>query len=122
MIFYEKTHSFSQADVDAYNLMVGDSNPIHYDNGFCKKTIFKAPIVPGLLSSSLFGGLMGTHLKDGAILLGMHLKFVSPIYINEKVKVKITEVVDNKSVTTYNLVCFKSDGITAIDGTAVLKI
>ena len=118
MIFYEKTHRFSQADVDAYNLMVEDNNPIHYDKEFCANTIFEAPIVPGLLSSSLFGGLLGSNLPDGAILLGMYLKFISPIYIDEKVRARITEVVDDKSVITYNLVCFKYDGVIAIDGTA----
>ncbi len=114
----EKYLMFTQKEVDYYNRMVGDNNPIHYDREFCAKTVFEAPIVPGLLTSSIFGGMFGTQLKDGAILLGMNLIFVAPIYINEQFKARIVEDKQNGKVTTYKLTCFKSDGVIAIEGTA----
>ena len=118
----EKYLMFTQKEVDYYNRMVGDNNPIHYDKQFCAKTVFEAPIVPGLLTSSIFGGMFGTQLEPGAILLGMKLIFVAPIYINERFKARIVEDKQSGKVTTYKLTCFKSDGVIAIEGKATLKI
>jgi len=116
----EKSRSFTQQDVHNYNALIGDSNPIHYDKEFCAKTVFEAPIVPGLLTSSIFGGILGSQLESGAILLEMNLTFVAPIYINERFNARIVENERKGKVVTYKLTCFKSDGIIAIEGTATI--
>ena len=120
----EKWMIFYQSDINSYNKLVGDTNPLHFDEEFCAETIFEAPIVPGLLSSGLFGGLLGSNLPDGAILLGINLKFIAPIYINERilVTVHLKEQREDKPIATYKLVCFKADGEIAIDGEAILKL
>ncbi len=116
----EKSLRFTQKQVNYYNRVIEDSNPIHYDKQFCAKTVFEAPIVPGLLTSSIFGGMLGSQLEPGAILLGINLIFVAPIYINERFKARIVEDKQSGKVTTYKLMCFKSDGVIAIEGTATI--
>ena len=120
----EKWMTFYQSDINSYNKLVGDTNPLHFDEEFCSGTIFEAPIVPGLLSSGLFGGLLGSNLPDGAILLGMKLKFIAPIYIEERVlaTIYLESHREDKPIATYKLVCFKADGEIAIDGEAIVKI
>jgi len=115
---------FRQSEVDIYNQVINDRNPIHFDEEFCVETIFKAPIVPGLLASGLFGGLLGSNLPDGAILLGINLKFIAPIYINENVHVYIKFINKkiNKSIFIYKLICQKKNGEIAIEGEAILKL
>ena len=121
---FETFITFSQAEVDDYNHMVDDTNPIHHDKEFCEKTIFKAPIVPGLLTSGVFGGLLGSNLPDGAILLGITLGFIAPVYIGEKVRVTIEfeERREDKPIVTYTLVCYKDNGEVAINGEAILRL
>ena len=115
--------SFTQEDVDAYNSFVIDGNPIHYDIEFCKKTVFEAPIVPGLLTSGLFGGLLGSKLPKGAILLGINLKFIAPVYIDEQImaNIELIKQREDKPIVTYRLICKKSDGRIAVEGEAILK-
>ena len=44
--------------VKNFILFSGDNNELHTDEDFCKKTFFKKPIVPGLLVTNLFSGLV----------------------------------------------------------------
>ena len=122
--YTEKWHSFSQSEVNAYNKMIKDTNPIHYDEDFCKNTIFQAPIVPGLLTASLFGGLLGSSLPDGAILLGQNLKFILPVYMDERIRavVEFKEQRDDKPIIIFKTTCYKSDDEVAIDGEAVIRL
>ena len=124
MEYAETFIAFSQADVEDFNFTVDDTNPIHYDAEFCDTTIFKAPIVPGLLTSGAFGGLLGSNLPDGAILLGVTLGFIAPVYIGEKVRVTIElkEQREDKPIATYKLVCYKDNGKVAINGEAILRL
>ena len=120
----EEYRTFAQQEVDNYNLIIDDTNPIHYDEEFCAKTIFKAPIVPGLLTSSLFGGLLGSNLPDGAILLNITLGFIAPVYVGEKVRVTVEHKSqrEDKPIATYKLTCYKDDGRTAIRGEAIIRL
>jgi len=55
-------------------------------------TIFKKPIVYGMLAASHFSELFGNTFS-GIIYLHQDLKFLSPIYIDEKVEGRI-EIID----------------------------
>lgn len=74
---YRKIHSveriFTQGDVDAFVNLTGDSNPIHTGTK-------QAPIVPGLLASSLFPALIGSSYP-GAIYAKQDLKFIHSILV-----------------------------------------
>ena len=114
---------FSQGEVITYTKLSNDTNPIHYDENYASRTVFKKPIVPGLLVSSLFGGLLGTHLPgQGTIHLGQDLNFKAPIYIDEKVKaeIKIIQIREDKPIITFSSVCIKENGETAITGKSVV--
>jgi len=115
--------SFSQEEVNVYTKSSNDTNPIHYDKGYASQTAFKEPIVPGLLVSSLFGGLLGTHLPGhGTIHLGQDLQFKAPVYIDEKVKaiIKIIHIKEDKPIITFSSICLKEDGEIAIAGKSVV--
>ena len=124
MDYFEAFITFSQAEVDGFNRTVDDTNPIHFDREFCEKTVFEAPIVPGLLTSGAFGGLLGSNLQDGAILLGMTLGFIAPVYIGEMVRVTMSleKFRTDKPIATYKLVCYKDNGKVAINGEAIVRI
>ena len=123
MINYsEKFITFTQDDIDTFNRCVGDENPIHSDEEFCKNTIFGKPIVPGLLTSGVFGGILGTNLPEGAVLLGIELKFTAPVFVGEKVRVVVMfkKQRQDKPIITFRLVAYCRDKI-AIEGEAIIK-
>jgi len=115
--------AFTQEEVNSYTRTSGDSNPIHYDPEYAKKTPFNKPIVPGLQVASLFGGLLGSKLPGkGTIHIGQTLQFLKPVYMNEEVEatIKIISIRSDKPVITFQVTCSKENGEIAITGEAVV--
>jgi len=114
---------FSQEEVVAYSKTSGDINPIHYDSVYASGTIFKSPIVQGILVTSLFGGLLGTTLPGpGTIHLGQKVRFTKPIFIGEKItaEIELIEKRDDKNILTFKSNVYKEDGELAITGEEVV--
>lgn len=70
---HSSSRSFAQRDVDQFVRLTGDSNHIH-------KSTALAPIVPGLLASSLFPALIGSRYP-GVVYAKQTLKFLRPILV-----------------------------------------
>lgn len=122
--FAERWTTFTQEDVNYYNNLIFDTNLLHYNEDFCKDTVFKAPIVPGLLSAGLIGGLLGSNLPDGAVLLGQALKFIAPIYIGERIRAVIMfkKQRTDKPIITFETIVYKANREIAIHGEAIVKV
>lgn len=76
--------SFSQEDVANFAKASGDHNPIHLDDEFAKKTIFKRRIIHGFLGASIFSKVFGTLFPgSGTIYLKQDLKFLKPMFADE---------------------------------------
>ena len=89
----------------------GDFNPVHLDEEFAKKTIFKGRIAHGFLTASFISTIIATELPGpGSIYLKQSLKFLAPVYIDEKilVKVRIIEINIEKSKVKLITECFKN--------------
>ncbi len=76
--------SISQENVQKFAELSGDTNPIHIDAEYAKKTIFKRPIIHGYLGSSVFSKVLGTMFPgEGTIYLSQSLKFHLPMYTDK---------------------------------------
>jgi 3-hydroxybutyryl-CoA dehydratase len=95
MITFNKGHTFkllrkfSQKEILIFSEICGDKNPLHYDEEFCKNTIFKKPIIFGMLGASLFSNLLGNNLI-GSIYIKQDLKFLKPIFVEEEIEASVT--------------------------------
>jgi 3-hydroxybutyryl-CoA dehydratase len=115
--------TFSKEEVLLFSNLCGDKNPIHYDEEFCKHTIFKKPIIFGMLGSSLFSNLLGNNI-EGSIYISQTLKFMRPVYIDEEIEaiVKIEDLVKPKDYLKLITQVRKLEkGELAVDGEAVIK-
>lgn len=66
----------------------GDLNPLHADAEYAKSKGFKSNVVYGLLSSSFYSTLVGVYLPGKfAILHAIDIKFLKPVFINDRLKV-----------------------------------
>jgi len=98
-------------DIKRFAEVSGDFNPVHLDEEFAKKTIFKGRIAHGFLTASFISTIIATKLPGpGSIYLKQSLKFLAPVYINEKilVKVRIIEINIEKSKVKLITECFKN--------------
>ena len=117
--FAELTHSFDQSTVTAFAGICGDNNPLHIDPNFASTTIFKAPIVHGILVSSLFSTLFGRAI-NGSVYVSQSLSFKKPVHVGSTVvaRMKILAMEERRSGTllTCSTTCHLISGGGANNG------
>lgn len=119
------TKVFTQSDVEQFASLSEDRNPVHLDKEFAKNSIFKQRIVHGMLSASLFSGLLGEQLPGkGTIYLGQNLKFTAPVPIGEEITafVEVINLREDKPIATLRTYCKDSKNNIVIDGEAVVLL
>ena len=80
---YEHHFKFSQDDVVRFAEATGDKNPVHLDEKYAATTLFKRPIMHGMLSASLFSKVFGTLFPgEGTIYLKQSLAFMRPMFVD----------------------------------------
>jgi hypothetical protein len=76
---FRLTRAFSQEEVDTFVRLTGDANPLH-SSAAAGPAGAPPPLVPGLLTGSLFAAIVGTHLP-GALYLSQTLRFAAPLLV-----------------------------------------
>lgn len=113
---------FTDQDVRNYAKLCGDINPIHLDDQIAKESIFKKRVVHGMLTASLFSTIIGNFLPgNGSIYLGQNCDFIKPVFLEEKVKAKLTLIEKKeKNIVIFKTEVFNESGIKVVDGQAVV--
>lgn len=110
-------------DIDKFADISLDRNPVHLDEEYAAKTMFKKRISHGILVSGLISAVLGTKLPgEGAIYMGQELKFMAPVYIGDKITatIEIVELVAEKNRVICSTICTNQDGKQVIVGKATL--
>lgn len=117
--------TITEEDVKLFSTITGDYNPLHLDEEYAKKTIFKGRVVHGLLSAGLISAVLGTRLPGpGSIYLSQTLKFTAPVRIGDTVtcEVEVIEKLEEKKLLRLKTTCRRHDGISVIEGEATLRL
>lgn len=86
---YQRT--ITQEDVLAFGTLTKDMNKAHFDEDYTKTTMFKKPIIHGMLLGSLFSKIFGLEYPgEGTIYCSQTLKFLKPAYPDQLLTVKVT--------------------------------
>lgn len=121
---YKYDFKFSQADVVAFANVTGDKNPVHLDEAFAAKTIFKRRIMHGMLSASLFSKVLGTLFPgEGTIYLKQTLDFLKPMYADTDyfAEFMVKEIIKDKNrAVIETIVKQKITEVTCISGEALV--
>jgi enoyl-CoA hydratase len=115
---------FEEPDVQKFAEVSKDSNPLHLDPSAAEKSIFGQQVVHGMLVASLFSGLLGVSLPgEGTIYLGQSLSFKAPVFFGDQITatVEISEIREEKSIAKLRTYAVNQDGVTVIDGEAIVK-
>jgi 3-hydroxybutyryl-CoA dehydratase len=109
--------------VERFGEVVGDRNPIHFDEAFAKTTRFGRRIAHGMLSASLISAVIGNKLPGpGSIYISQTLHFTSPVYLGDELTARVTvlSVRQDKPIATLETICSKQDGTVVLKGEAVV--
>lgn len=121
---YTHEFSFSQADIVKFAEVTGDKNPVHLDADYAATTMFKVPIMHGMLGASLFSKVFGTLFPgEGTIYLKQSLAFLKPMYVDTKYEAVFTvkEVNSEKHRAIIETVIIeKSTGAICTNGEATV--
>jgi acyl dehydratase len=97
---YTHEFSFTQEEVNRFAEVTGDKNPVHIDAAYAEKTMFKRPIMHGMLGASLFSKVFGVLFPgEGTIYLKQSLSFMRPMYVDTIYEAVFTvkEVIKDKN-------------------------
>jgi acyl dehydratase len=119
------TKTFSESDVLTFAEISGDHNPVHVDPKFAASTRFERQLVHGILTAGMISAVLGMQLPGpGCIYLKQELNFRAPVYFGDTITATVTatKVREDKPIATFETACTNQDGVTVIDGEAILMI
>ncbi len=111
----------TESDIELFARATGDFNPVHLDQAYAEKTMFKGRIAHGLLSVGLLSSILGNILPGyGTIYLSQEVKFLAPVRIGDTVtaRVEVIELVPEKNKAKFRTTCINQDGKMIVDGVA----
>ena len=76
---------FSPARNQDYCELVGEINPLHFDQDYARALGYRDIVVAGIFTASLFPKLITDWLGGQAVIEKMEVKFGSPAYLNDTV-------------------------------------
>ncbi|MEY3417133.1 MAG: hypothetical protein RL060_1245 [Bacteroidota bacterium] len=81
---YQHQFVFTQAQVNDFAQVSGDTNPLHLDADFAATTPFKKPIMHGFLGGSIFSMVLGTKFPGpGSVYLKQSMEFLRPMFVEQ---------------------------------------
>ena len=120
-LFHDKIKVNEQSIKDFSNAS-GDKNPIHLDEEFAKKTIFKERIAHGMLIASFISSVIGNKFPGpGTIYVSQSLQFKKPVKINDivDVEIKVNNLLDGKKWCELSTRCYVKKDLV-LDGNALV--
>lgn len=114
----------SEEDIICFSKISGDINPIHLDEDFAKKSLFKKKIAHGILTSSLISAVLGTKLPGiNTLYLSQTLKFLAPVFIGDELTavVQVMSKNDDKRIIELKTSIFNQENVEVVTGEAVVK-
>lgn len=118
-----RTRSVSRRDIELFTQVTGDRNPVHYDEDLARRSRFGGLVVQGGVTSGLLNALVAEQLPGpGSVFLEVAWRFLAPVRPGDVITARATVVAtrDDKPVTHLATSVTNQDGVTVLDGTAVV--
>jgi 3-hydroxybutyryl-CoA dehydratase len=98
----ERLFTITDESVRAFAAVSGDHNPLHLDEDYARKTVFRGRVAHGMLLGAHISAVLGDTLPGpGAIYLSQSLEFEHPVRIPAelKVRVEVVEIGEQRKAT-----------------------
>src|SRR5476651_1595261 len=96
----------TERDIQLFGEATGDMNPVHFDEEFARKTVFRGRVAHGALSVGFISAVIGTRLPGaGTIFLSASIVFKIPVRIGDTVVTTATVREVNGRAAVMDCVC-----------------
>lgn len=116
--------TYTQAQVNQYAEISGDTNPLHTNEEAGKASMFGKCIIHGHLSASVFTKVFGSLLHaDGHVYMKQNTTFLKPMFVGQpyRAEIIVKEIFPEKNRVLYETkVVDVATGDTTITGEALL--
>lgn len=112
----------TEQDVMLFGEVSGDLNPVHFDEEFARKTIFRGRIAHGVLCLSYISTVLGMKMPGpGTIFISANSRFKAPVRIGDTVTTTCTvaEVTPEKRRVQFDCLCKVGDTVV-VEGEALV--
>src|SRR6201985_805114 len=112
----------TEEDIQKFGEVSGDMNPVHFDEEYARKTIFRGRIAHGMIALSYISKVLGMQIPGpGTIFMGATTRFKAPVRIGDTVVTTCTvrEVNEEKRRVIFDCVC-KVGETTVVEGEAMV--
>lgn len=112
-------------DVITFSEITLDKNPIHLNEEYAQKSIFKKRVVHGMFSAGLISAVIGNKLPgEGSVYLKQDFKFIAPVFIGDIVKalVEIEKIDRERRRVTLKTECYSNNKLVLIGKAEILKL
>ena len=107
--------------VKTFAELIGDHNPLHFDESFAAKTKFERLVVQGGLTTGLLNALVAMDMPGpGTVFLSQNWKFTAPVFIGDTIsaEAEVVSVHESKPVSQLKIKVTRQDGETVMEGEA----
>ena len=122
---FRHTYSYTQADVDTYARVSGDTNPLHTDPAAGAASPFGRNIIHGFLGASVFTKIFGAlWYFDGHVYMTQSMRWLKPMFVDTDYEAVVTvkEIFPEKNRILYECNVYdKATGVQTITGEALLQ-
>lgn len=115
------SHTVTERDVELFGEATGDRNPVHFDEAYARKTLFRGRVAHGALTIGFISAVMGTKIPGaGSIFISASIRFNAPVRIGDTVVTtcRVAEIRDRRNVV---MACkCEVNGAMVVEGEALV--
>ena len=118
----EMQRTVTATDIERFTEISGDRNPLHYDLEAARASRFGEIVVQGGITSAILNAVVAERLPGrGTVFLNVNWNFTAPVRPGDTItgRVEVTDVRDDKPITTLRTTVTRDDGVVALEGTAL---
>lgn len=118
----EMHRTVTATDIERFTEISGDRNPLHYDLDAARASRFGEIVVQGGITSAILNAVVAEQLPGpGTVFLNVNWNFTAPVRPGDTItgRVEVTDVRNDKPITTLRTTVTRDDGTVALEGTAV---
>ena len=119
---FERT--VSDANIEGFAEITGDSNPLHLDDGAAAASVFGGRVAHGLLVAGFLSAVFGTRLPGpGSIYVSQTLRFKAPVRPGDTVRARVTvaEIIHGRNRVRFDCSCSVGETVV-LEGEAVILV